>query len=268
METLDCIEKRRSIRNYNDTPVEWEKVGNILRAGQLAPSSGNVQDWKFIAVTDKTKRAALANASLKQHWVAKAPVIIVVYSDPKPTQRFYGLRGEKLYTIQNCAAAIENMLLAATDQGLASCWIGAFDEEMVSRVLGAPNGVRPQALIPIGYTDEDPEEVRRDRLVDIVYINSWGGKIVNFDLLMDDFSEVAKNKIKEAAEAVSETAPSIGEKIISKSKEHITNVHGKIKSHLEKRRKKKEEQFEKDFREELGDDDPDLAGIDDEEDLE
>ncbi|MHA2023662.1 MAG: nitroreductase family protein, partial [Candidatus Thorarchaeota archaeon] len=126
METFECIEKRRTVRKYLDTPVEWEKVGNILRAAQLAPSSGNVQDWRFVVVTDKTKRTALANAALKQNWMARAPVIIVVYSDSAATKRFYGLRGEKLYTIQNCAAAAENMTLAATDQGLASAWIGAF----------------------------------------------------------------------------------------------------------------------------------------------
>ncbi len=265
METFECIENRRSVRDFNDTPVEWEKVGNILRAGQLAPSTGNVQDWRFIAVTDKTKRAALANASLKQHWMAKAPVIIVVYSDPKSTQRFYGLRGEKLYTIQNCAAAIENMLLAATDQGLASCWVGAFDEEMVSKVLGAPTDVRPQALIPIGYTDAKPGELKRNRLVDIVYINSWNGKVVNFDLLMDDFSEVMRNKINEAVDTVTEKAPSVGESIAVKGKEKIKAIHAKIKGHIEKRRKKKEEQFEAEFKEELGDEDADIS---DEEDLE
>ncbi|MFH1063590.1 MAG: nitroreductase family protein [Candidatus Woesearchaeota archaeon] len=265
METFEAIEKRRSVRDFNDTPVEWEKVGNILRAGQLAPSSGNVQDWKFVAVTDKTTRGALANAALKQHWIAKAPVIIVVYSDPKSTQRFYGLRGEKLYTIQNCAAAIENMLLAATDQGLASCWIGAFDEVMVSKALGAPTDVRPQAMIPIGYTDKEQIESKRHQLVDIVYINSWGGKIVNFDLLMDNFSEVARNKINEAVAAVTEKAPSVGESIAVKGKEKIKAIHAKIKGHIEQRRKKKEEQFEKEFKEELSDED---GNIDDEEDLE
>jgi len=70
METLEAIENRRAVRNFLDTPVEWEKVGNILRAAQLAPSSGNIQDWKFVVVTDKTKRAAVANAALKQHWIA------------------------------------------------------------------------------------------------------------------------------------------------------------------------------------------------------
>ncbi len=242
METLECIEKRRAIRNFNSTPVEWEKVGNILRAGQLAPSSGNVQDSRFVVVTDKTKRAAMANAALKQHWIATAPVIIVVYSDPKPTQRFYGLRGEKLYSIQNSSAAIQNILLAATDQGLASCWVGAFDEVMVNTVLNAPSSARPQAIIPIGYTDQKIDMPKRYPLVDLVYINNWKGKVVNLDLLFDDFSEVARKKIVEAKDAVAETSASLGKKIADKGKEHFKKIHSKIKKHIEDRKKKKQEQ--------------------------
>ena len=243
MDTFESIEKRRSIRNFNDVPVEWEKVGNILRAAQLAPSSGNVQDCKFVVVTDKTKRAAIANAALKQHWIAKAPVIIIIYSDPKPTQRFYGLRGEKLYTIQNSAAAAENILLAATDQGLASCWVGAFDENMINKVIGAPDTVRPQAVIPIGYSDESPEMPRRHKLVDLVYINNWKGKIVNIDLLFDDFSEVIRKKILEAKETAEEKAPIVGKKIAEKGKK----LHEKIKERIAERKKKKEKKLEKEL---------------------
>ncbi len=247
METFECIEKRRSVRKFDELPVEWEKVGNILRAAQLAPSSGNVQDCRFVVVTDKTKRAALANAALKQHWIAKAPVIIVVYSEPKPTQRFYGLRGEKLYTIQNSAAASENILLAAKDQELASCWVGAFDENMVNRVLGAPQSARPQVMIPIGYSTEEPEMPRKHRLVDVTYINSWGGKLVNVDLLFDDFSEVIRKKLVEAKDAVEEKAPTLGRKLAEHGKEKFRKVHEKIKGHIEERKRKKEKKLEKEL---------------------
>jgi nitroreductase len=248
METFECIEKRRSTRNFNDLPVEWEKVGNILRAAQLAPSSGNIQDWKTVVVTDKTKRAAIANAALKQHWIAKAPVIIIVYSEPKQNQRMYGLRGEKLYTIQNSAAVVQNMLLAATDQGLASCWVGAFDESMVNSVLGAPESARPQAIIPIGYSDEKPNMPKRHKLVDMTYINSWRGKIVNVDLLFDDFSEVMRKKITEAKEAAAEKGPTLGKSMTEGGVSKIKQIHEKIKDHFEKRKRKKDKELE----EELG----------------
>ncbi len=247
METFESIEKRRSVRKFNDLPVEWEKVGNILRAAQLAPSSGNVQDCRFIVVTDKTKRAALANAALKQHWIAQAPVIMIVYSEPKPTQRFYGLRGEKLYTIQNSAAAAENIILAATDQGLSTCWVGAFDESMVNSVIGAPDSVRPQVIIPIGYSDDEPNIPKRYDMVDVVYINSWKGKIVNVDLVMDDFSEVIRKKVEEAKEAVVDKGPTVGIAIADKGKEGIKKLHERIKDKLENRKKKKEKEMDKEI---------------------
>ncbi|MBW2964998.1 nitroreductase family protein [Candidatus Woesearchaeota archaeon] len=247
METFECIEKRRSVRKFSDLPVEWEKVGNILRAAQLAPTTGNIQDYKLLVVTDKTKRAALANAALKQHWIAQAPVIIIVYSEPKPTQRFYGLRGEKLYTIQNCAAVAENILLAATDQGLASCWVGAFDENMVNSITGAPNSVRPQAIIPVGYSDQEPQMPKRNRLVDMVYINSWRGKLVNIDLLFDDYSEVLRKKMAEAKAAAVEKGPEVGKNLATKGKEGIKAIHEKIKDHMEKRKMKKEKELEKEL---------------------
>ncbi|NQU78217.1 nitroreductase family protein [Candidatus Woesearchaeota archaeon] len=247
METLECIENRRSARKFKNTSVEWEKIGNILRAGQLAPSSGNVQDFKFVVVTDKTKRSALANSALKQHWIASAPVIIVVYSEPKITQRSYGIRGDKLYAIQNSAAAAQNILLAATDEGLGSCWVGAFDENMVNSVLGAPDNARPQVLIPIGYIENDIPIPRKNRMVDMVYINNWGGKIVNPDLAMDDFSEVMRKKIMEAKEIIKEKAPTIGRDIAYKGKEGVKKIHDKVKEKFEERKKRKEKEFEKDL---------------------
>jgi nitroreductase len=247
METFECVEKRRSIRKFSDLPVEWEKVGNILRAAQLAPSSGNVQDVKFVVVTDKDKRAKLANACLKQHWVAKAPVIIIVYAEPKQTQRFYGLRGEKLYSVQNSAAAAENILLAATDQGLGSCWVGAFDEAMINSVVGAPDIVRPQVVIPIGYTDEEPALPKRHRLVDLVYLNSWKAKLVNVDMLFDDFSEVMRKKLEEAKEAVVEKGPTVGKEMAEKGKAGIKKIHERIKDKMAERKRKKEEKLEKEL---------------------
>ena len=247
METLESIEKRRSVRNFNDLPVEWEKVGNMLRAAQLAPTSGNIQDWKVVVVTDKTKRAAIANAALKQHWIAKAPVIIIVYAEPSQNQRMYGLRGEKLYTIQNSAAVVQNIMLAAIDQGLASCWVGAFDETMVNSVLGAPDSVRPQAIIPVGYSDEKPNMPKRHRLVDMVYINSWKGKIVNIDLLFDDFSDVMRKKILEAKEAVAEKGPTLGKSMAEQGKSKLKQIHEKIKDHFESKKRKKDKELEQEL---------------------
>jgi len=176
MDTIECIMTRRSVRKFLDKPVEWEKIGKILDAGRYAPSSGNLQNWKFIVVSDPEKRKAIAEAALNQHWIAVAPYIIVIIAEPEKATRFYGIRGERLYTIQNCAAVAENMLLAAHSLGLASCWIGAFDENKISSILGVVKEVRPQIILPIGYPDEVEEPPQKFRLENITYIEQWWGR--------------------------------------------------------------------------------------------
>lgn len=258
METFECIEKRRSIRQFKNTPVEWEKIGNILRAAQLAPTAGNIQDFKLVVVSDKKKISALASAAMKQYWITQAPIVIVIYSEPDIIKKYYGLRGEKLYTVQNSAAAMENILLAATAQGLASCWVGAFDEAAVNNILGAPDSVRPQAIVIIGYSDSQADMPKRYKLVDIVYMNAWKSKYVNVDLMFDEFSGVGRVKVQEAVGSFRETAPILGKLITERSKEGLAGIHKKIKEKIKARQKKKEEKLEK----EIGDEEDVLEDSD------
>jgi len=250
METFECIEKRRSIRSFSDTPLEWEKVGNILRAAQLAPSAGNAQDVRIVVVTDKDIRDKIAESCMKQFWIATAPVILIVYSDPRHTKRLFGLRGDKLYSIQNSSATIQNILLAATDLGLASCWVGAFDENMLNTVLGAPSIVRPQAVIPIGYSDESPDIPKKYEIADTTFINGWGSKIVNIDLVFDDFSDALKKKVIQAKELAEKEGPKFGKNLIEKSKKSITKIQEKIRDKAEERKKQREKALEKELGEE------------------
>jgi len=250
METFECIEKRRSIRKFLDIPVEWEKVGNILRAAQLAPSAGNMQGWKFIVVTDKDKKKAVADAALGQFWMEHAPILIVVYAEPQKSKKFYGKRGEEMYAMQDCSAALENMLLAATDQDLGACWISAFEDGMLSRVLEAPENVEPQGIIAIGYPDEDPPAPAKYQLVDLVYLQTWGNKISNVDLVMQDWSEVVRNKLVEAKEYAETEGKAKGIKLFEKGKEKIKEIHEKIKEKHEdfkEKRKKKDDELEEDY---------------------
>jgi len=196
MDTLECIESRRSIRKYLDTPIEFEKIGNILNAGRLAPSAGNVQDWKFVLVTEKDLRKQLAEACMQQFWMDKAPVHIVVCSQEVKTERMYGKRGMELYAIQNCAAAAQNMLLAAHDQGLGACWVSAFEDHMVRRVLQMPDSVRPMAVITLGYPDEEPAQPPKYTTENVTYIERWGNRIKDFAAYVGYYSQnVAKAAI-------------------------------------------------------------------------
>ena len=173
MDTLECIRTRRSVRKYKERPVEWELIANILDAGRLAPCAGNIQNWKFILVREEETRKKVSDACLQQRWMEKAPVHIIIVAEPEKAQRFYGTRGERLYTIQNCAAVVENMLLAANAQGLGACWVGAFDEDALRRIFNLPEDAIAHAVIAIGYADEKPIMPPKNRLEHVTYIESW-----------------------------------------------------------------------------------------------
>lgn len=172
----ECIKARRSIRKYQDKPVDWDKITEILNAGKFAPSAGNIQNWKFIVVRKDDVREKLTKASFDQEWMQQAPIHIVIAAEPEKAERFYGTRGERLYTIQSCAAVVQNMLLMATELGLGSCWVGAFDERKVKRALNIPETAIPQAIITIGYADEKPELPPRVELEHQVYLDKWWAK--------------------------------------------------------------------------------------------
>jgi SagB-type dehydrogenase family enzyme len=177
MEVFDAIRTRRSIRKYKDKQVPWDNIVTIMQAGKYAPSAGNLQNWKFIVVKSDEKRNAIVKACLQQEWMEVAPVYIVVVAEPEKAERYYGTRGARLYTIQGCAAAIENMLLTAHSLGLGACWIGAFDEDEIFRILNLAEGKTVQGVITIGYADENPEPPPKYRIEHMVFFEKWWGRL-------------------------------------------------------------------------------------------
>ena len=187
MQTQDCIRTRRSVRKFLPVPVEFEKLGRILDSGRLAPSAGNLQNWKFIVVTDESKKRAVANACAEQFWVEQAPFLIVVCGEPIKGERLYGEKGA-MYTIQNCAAAVENMLLTAHDEGLGACWVGAFDDVVVRGELSIPDTASVQAVLAIGYAEEKPKEPEHFDMTNVVYIEKFGNRVRDIASFMDEYS--------------------------------------------------------------------------------
>lgn len=162
MDVTEAIKRRRSVRRYTGDPVTEDDVRAVLTAAIWAPSAGNAQPWRFIVVQDRALREGLVGAAHGQQFLAEAPVVIVVCADLARARRAYGERGATLYCLQDTAAAIQNMLLAATSQGLGSCWVGAFDEGKASELLKLPTGLRPVALIPLGrFKELSPPRERR-----------------------------------------------------------------------------------------------------------
>lgn len=163
MDALAAINRRRCTRRFSGRVPEDGLIRTLLEAAIRAPSAGNLQPWHFYVVRDAAIRRRLSAAALSQAHVAAAPVVIAVCADAERSAIRYGKRGSKLYCIQDCAAATENLLLAAAALGLAACWVGAFEEGEVARILRIPEGRRPLALVPVGYAanPDKPPSPRR-----------------------------------------------------------------------------------------------------------
>ena len=167
MEFFDVLERRRSVRAFKDQPVEEEKIQKILKALNSAPSAGDLQAFEVILVKAQAVKEALLEAGLRQQFLKQADFILVFLTNAERSAK-YGERGAKLYCLQDATIACAYAQLAATAQGLASVWVGAFDEKDVIKALGIEAGLTPAALLPIGYPAESPEKTPRRELSDLV----------------------------------------------------------------------------------------------------
>jgi nitroreductase len=220
MDTLEAINNRRSVRKYLDKPVEFEKITTILDAARHAPSAGNLQDRTFIVVTEKTLIKQIASYAVEQYWIETAPLAIVACSLPDKHEKYYGLRGKRLYNMQDCAAAIENILLAATDLGLSTCWVGAFEEEKIRTMFAIPANVRPQAIITVGYADEAPQDRPLVPIENMVFFNRFGMKVEKLHIVLRDYavewqrqSESAKRFTKSKFKRILENIKTLPERM-------------------------------------------------------
>jgi len=171
MDVFEAIKGRRSIRSYRSDLVPDDVLCRVLDAARWAPSAGNCQSWEFIVVSDREVKRRLRDAALGERFIEEAPVVVVVCANESRSARVYGDRGRRFYCLLDAAAAVQNMLLAAHALDLGTCWVGAFEDEMVSKILNLPSGVRPVAIVPLGYPDETPQPPRRIKLNDLVHLN-------------------------------------------------------------------------------------------------
>ncbi|MBI2092776.1 MAG: nitroreductase family protein [Deltaproteobacteria bacterium] len=213
MEVFDAIRGRRSIRKYKDKLVPWDNIITIMQAGKYAPCAGNLQNWKFIVVKTDAKRKAIAQACLQQEWMENAPIFIVVVAEPEKAERYYGIRGSRLYTIQGCAAAIQNMLLTAHSLGLGACWVGAFDEDEIIRILNLEEDKPVQGVITIGYADENPEPPPKYRIEHMMFFEKWWGRVESPRTHLGWWSAFNARVVEEGKKLVKKTGKRIKERI-------------------------------------------------------
>ena len=160
MEFREVIAKRRSIRKYKSNPIPDAKLHKLYEALRKAPSGANRQNYNFIFVKDAETRLKIATEAGHQGFLAEAPVLMIAVCEP----------GEAF----NVAIAVDHMILAATDEGLGTCWVGWFEREPVRQILDIPESKEVAILVPIGYPDESPDARSRKPLEDLIMVDSYG----------------------------------------------------------------------------------------------
>lgn len=167
-ERIAWILQRRSIREFQDQPVEDEKIIAILQAAMAAPSASNRQPWHFVVVTNEEKRTQLADLHPSGKIIRKAPLTIVVCGDVEASRN---TKTGLCYWTQDCSAAMENLLLAVPALDLGAVWLGVHPaekrEKAIMEVLKLPEGIKPLGLACVGYPGEKKEPntyYREDRV--------------------------------------------------------------------------------------------------------
>jgi len=154
---LEAIKNRYSVRAFEDKKIEPEILDSILKAAQLAPSARNLQPWKFVVINDEQKSAKLTEICKGQKFVADAPVTIAVCANSMDYRMSCGHQASLI----DAAIAAEHIVLQAAEHGIGSCWIGAFQQEMICDLLEVPEDYSVIALLPLGY----PAIPRRNRIL-------------------------------------------------------------------------------------------------------
>ena len=169
MDALTVIHTRRSIRKFTDEPVSEEHLHTLLDAAMIAPSASNQQPWHFVVVDDKALLERIPDINPYAAMAPKAPLAIVVCGDLSQ-EKYPG------YWVQDCSAATQNILLAATALGLGSVWTGVFPKEDrtagFKALFGLPAHIMPLGIVLIGHPATQPESKSRFK-ADRVHKNTW-----------------------------------------------------------------------------------------------
>ena len=168
MPVLDVIRKRYSCRAYQDKSIEQDELDCILEAARLAPSARNMQDWRFVVVTDKAIKSRVVGTTNRPEVFEKAGVIIAACSNSDHVMRC----GQAIGPI-DVSIALEHISLQAADLGLGTCWIGSFDADKVRQILAIPKDVAIIELMSVGYPADTKPEPKREPIEKIVCYDTW-----------------------------------------------------------------------------------------------
>ncbi len=167
MDLLELAKKRYSVRAYKSTPVEDEKLKEILEAARMAPTGSNQQAFQLIVVHTKGREEELRRIYDKD-WFVQAPIIICACATTSPGQSY-----DEGRSYRNVAIVMDHLILAATNLGLGTCWIGAFDPKAARDILGLPEEVKPIVFATVGYSDDEPRPKVRKSIDELIRYEHW-----------------------------------------------------------------------------------------------
>ena len=169
MKFQELIEARYSVRAYKPDPVEDAKLQQVLEAARLAPTAVNRQPFQLIVIHTKGREEEL-NRIYGRDWFVQPPLVICICGVPALAwSRMDGMN----YCAVDVTIAMDHLILAATELGLGTCWIGAFDPDAAREVLGLPDTVEPIAFTPLGYPADEPRQKKRKPLSELVRYENW-----------------------------------------------------------------------------------------------
>jgi len=169
MDFSELVKARYSVRAYRPDPVEEEKLHQVLEAARLAPTAANRQPFQLIVIQVAGREPEL-RCIYPRPWFTQAPLIVCICG--VPANGWVRVDG-KNYTDVDVAIAMDHLVLAATDLGLGTCWIAAFDPAAARQALGLPKGVEPIAFTPLGYPAGRPGPKQRKTLDELVRYERW-----------------------------------------------------------------------------------------------
>ncbi len=169
MEFTKLVQQRYSVRAYRPDPVPDEALQKVLEAARLAPTAANRQAFGLIVVHTEGRRDELGRV-YSRPWLADAPIVIAACGIPAAN---WVRRDGRNYVDVDVAIVMDHLILAAANEGLGACWIGAFDPDAAHEVFGLPEGVEPIALTPLGYPADEWRPKNRKELAELVHHERW-----------------------------------------------------------------------------------------------
>jgi nitroreductase len=177
MDVYQAITKRSTVYSFLDKQIKEEILVKLLDAARMSPAAGSIHEYEFIICGKKAKKTEISKICLTPK-IDSAPYMIVVICDPEKLKSIFGLDGEEVFCVENVSLAIENLLLAATNEGLGSAWIATVKQEPIKQLLKIPDKYIVRGVIPLGYPSEEPSKQTQllPKLSEITHVESFNNE--------------------------------------------------------------------------------------------